>query len=135
MAITPHTNVFLLKCPLTLSNKHQITFSNASSQHNYFLSLPKLEIDDCQYQRKDNIIRYPAHIDSIINYNYCMYQNENYSNKWFYAFITNMTYRNDNMTEITIATDVFQTWQFDLVYKQSFVEREMIAVSDDTPRC
>ena len=60
-----------------------------------------------------------------------MYQNENYSNKWFYAFITNMSYINDGMTEITITTDVFQTWQFDITWKQSFVEREMINVADD----
>ena len=134
MAIKPETNLFLIKCPLSLSNKHQLTFANLEAQHNYFDSLPKLEIDNISYQRKDSIIRYPAHIDTLLEYNYCMYQNENYSDKWFYAFITNMRYVNDNMTEITITTDVFQTWQFDLVYKQSFVEREMIAVSDDVPR-
>lgn len=61
-----------------------------------------------------------------------MYQNENYTNKWFYAFITNMTYINDNMTEIAITTDVFQTWQFDFSFRQSFVEREMINVANDT---
>lgn len=55
-------------------------------------------------------------------------------NKWFYAFITNMTYVNDNRTDITITTDVFQTWQFDINFKESFIEREMIAVSDDVPR-
>lgn len=66
----------------------------------------------------------------MINYNYCMYQNENYTNKWFYAFITNMQYVNDNMTEITIETDVFQTWQFNINYKKMFVEREH--VNDDT---
>ena len=62
-----------------------------------------------------------------------MYQNENYSNKWFYAFITGMKYLNDNVTEISITTDVFQTWQFDFTFKESFVEREMIAVADDIP--
>lgn len=134
MAIKPDTNLSLLKCPLQLSNKHQITFANANSQYSYFDSLPKLEIENISYQRKDSIIRYPAHIDSILEYNYCMYQNENYSNKWFYAFISNMRYVNDNMTEISIVTDVFQTWQFDLIYKQSFIEREMISVNDDVPR-
>lgn len=63
-----------------------------------------------------------------------MYQNENYGKKWFYAFITNMTYENDGMTSITIATDVFQTWQFDINFKESFVEREMINVTNDIPR-
>lgn len=63
-----------------------------------------------------------------------MYQNENYSTKWFYAFIDNMKYINDSMTEISISTDVWQTWQFDLTFLESFVEREMCNVSDDVPR-
>lgn len=131
MPITPNTNLFILKSPLTLSNKHQITFPNKQKQFEYFYSLPKLEIDASSYQRKNEIIRYPEHIDNIIGYNYCMYQNENYTDKWFYAFITNMRYINDGLTEISITTDVFQTWQFDIIYKQSFIEREMIDVSQD----
>lgn len=129
-AITPSTNLKLLKNPNNLSNQNQLTFSNAESQFNYFNSLDKLEVEDFTYQRKDYVIRYKAHIDSILDYNYCMYQNENYTNKWFFAYIVNMRYVNDNLTEITIKTDVFQTYQFDLVYKASFVEREH--VSDDT---
>lgn len=41
-----------------------------------------------------------------------------------------MEYVNDTMTHIYIETDVFQTWQFDFIYKQSFIEREH--VNDDT---
>lgn len=131
MAITPQTNLFLIKVPIEIDNKNQITFTNKQNQLNYFMSLPHLEIDNISYQRKDNVIRYPGHIDSILEYNYCVYQNENYTNKWFYAFITGMRYVNDGMTEITIATDVWQTWQFDITFKQSFIEREMINVVDD----
>ena len=131
MAITPQTNVRLLKCPLNINNKHQINFSSVSAQTTYFQSLPSIEIDECKYIRKDNIIRFPAHIDDIIEYNYVMYQNENYSNKWFYAYIIDMTYKADNLTYITIGTDVWQTWQFDLTFKESFVEREHVLKSDD----
>lgn len=63
-----------------------------------------------------------------------MYQNTHYSNKWFYAFILGMEYVNDNMTRIVITTDPFQTWQFDITFMQSFVEREMIATNSDVPR-
>ena len=131
MAVTPSTNLKLLKNPLLMNNKNQLTFANLQAQFNYFNSLTKLECENFSYQRKDNIIRFPAHIDDIMEYNYCMYQNDNYSDKWFYAFISNMTYVNDSLTEITIVTDVFQTWLFDFQIKQSFVEREMINVSDD----
>ena len=135
MAIQPDTDIKLLKVPLEISNKNQITFANATAQYQYFISLPKIEIDECNYQRKDNILNWPAHIDSIIDYNYVMYRNNNYSNKWFYAFITKMEYENNGTTKITITTDVFQTWQFDVTWKQSFIEREHIAVADDVPRC
>ena len=135
MIITPQTDIFLIKSPLNLSNKHQITFANQEDQFEYFNSLPKIEMDDSSYQRKDGFIRFYGHIDTIQDYNYCMYKNENYSNKWFYAFITDMKYENDDTTYVFIKTDVFQTWQFDLNWKTSYIEREMINVADDIPRC
>ena len=127
-AITPQTELKLLKCPIESDNHNQMTFASKSAQTSYFNSLPKLTVDNFTYQRKDNVIRYPAHIDSILTYNYVMYQNEAYTNKWFYAFITKMEYVNDNMTYITIKTDVYQTWQFDIVWKRSFIEREHVNV-------
>lgn len=134
MAVVPDTDIRLLKVPIELDNKNQITFANKTAQANYFLGLNDyIEYNSCQYQRKDSVMNIPAHIDSIIEYNYVMYKNDNYTNKWFYAFITNMEYINDGLTAVTIETDCFQTWQFDLTWKQSFVEREMIAVSDDVP--
>ena len=128
---SPITNIRILKSPLTLDNKNQLTFENAQKQFEYFDDLEYLEVNDASYQRKDNTIRFPEHIDNILEFNYCMYQNANYNNKWFYAFIVNKRYENDGMTYISILTDVFQTWQFDLDFKQSFIEREMINVADD----
>ena len=59
-----------------------------------------------------------------------MYQNASYDNKWFYAYIDDIKYINDGMTEIKLRTDTFITWQNDIVYKESFIERQH--VSDDT---
>ena len=129
-AITPQTNLKLLICPIESDNRNQMTFATKTAQYNYFNSLQKLEVENFTYQRKDSVIRYPAHIDSILEYNYVMYQNENYTDKWFYAFITNMEYINDNMTLITIKTDVYQTWQFNISWEESFIEREH--VNDDS---
>lgn len=130
MAVTPNTDLYLLKCPLELDERNQLNFSNATAQYNYFSSLPKIEAENFTYQRKDSVIRFPAHIDSLLDYTYVMYRNNNYTNKWFYAYITSMDYINDNMTAITIKTDTWQTWCFDITLKKSFVEREH--VSDDT---
>lgn len=129
-AIAPQTDVYLLKVPLEIDNTNQLTFANSTAQFNYFNSLPKIGYDNFTYQRKDNVIRIPALIDDIIQYNYVMYRNEGFSNKWFYAYIDKMEYLNDGVTAVSIATDVWQTWQFDLTYKQTFIEREH--VNDDT---
>ena len=128
MAITPDTNLKLLKCNLNLDNSNQLNFATATAQYNYFNGLTKIESSNFSYQRKDNVIRYPAHIDSIIEYNYVMYQNNNYSNKWFYNYITKMEYVNDGMTNIYIKTDPYQTWQFDITFMRSFIEREHVNV-------
>lgn len=128
--IAPNTDLILLKCPIELDQANQLTFSNATAQYNYFNGLPKLIEDNFTYQRKDGKIRYPACADDLYSYNYCMYRNTSYSNKWFYAFITNIEYLNDNTSLISIQTDVWQTWQFDLHWYQSFVAREH--VNDDT---
>ena len=129
-AITPSTNLFLLKNTNNLSKQNQLTFANATAQHNYFNSLTKIEVDNFTYQRKDYIIRYPACVDDILDYNYVMYQNSAFGNKWFYAYIKNMRFISPTMTEITIETDVYQTYMFDITFKASFVEREH--VNDDT---
>ena len=130
MSVTPNTELRLLKCNLNLDNNNQLTFSNATAQYNYFNGLTHKTITDISYQRKDSYVRFPEHIDNLIEYNYVMYKNSNYSNKWFYAYVTRMEYENDNCTRVYIKTDVFQTWQFDLTYMESFVEREH--VNDDT---
>lgn len=122
--ITPQSDVYLLKCPLEISDINQLTFANATDQFNYFNSLPKLTVDNFTYQRKDGTIRYGANFDSLQSYNYVMYRNDAYSNKWFYAFISGMEYLNDNVTAIAIKTDVWQTWQFDLTFKPVLVDRE-----------
>ena len=129
--ITPNTDVILLKSPLELSDDNQLTFANATAQYNYFNSLPKRAFDHFTYQRKDGTISVPAAIDDIWQYNYVMYRNVNYApNKWFYAFITGYQMESNGVTTISIKTDVYQTWMFELEVKQTFVEREH--VNDDT---
>lgn len=122
--ITPTTDVYLLKVPLEINDDNQLTFSNATAQHNYFNSLPKLEVHDFTYQRKDGVIRFAGEFDELINYNYVMYRNDAFSNKWFYAYITNMEWKSPNCTEISIKTDVWMTWEFDVSFKPVLIDRE-----------
>lgn len=126
MAITPTGQIILLNVPIEIDNKNQLTFSSETNQYNYFLSrkVSSFEYSDCSYLRKDSILKVPAHIDNLYNVNYLMYRNRNFSSKWFYAFITKKEYISDNCTALTIKTDCYQTWQFNIDIKPSFVVRE-----------
>ena len=120
MAITPNSTIRLLKTPFEIDNKNQLTFASKGAQTSYFLSLPYLEEEHCTYQRKNNVIRFPDHVDDLLYYNYVMYKNEASSNKWFYAFVKDLEYINDGRTDLHIETDVIQTWLFDYTVKSSF---------------
>ena len=126
-----NTDVELFIVPWENDYKHVLYFNNVTEQNNYFTTKALLKKSGLTYQRKDNTIRYPEHIDNIYTMNYLRYRNTDYNSKWYYAFITDMTYVNDGMTEIHIETDVMQTWFFNHTLKPSFIEREH--VNDDTP--
>lgn len=128
--IEPNTEIYLLKSPIEPDNDNQLSFANATAQHAYFSGLPKVTLENATFQRKDGYIRWPASMESVLSYNYCMYRNKSYGNKWFYAFITDVQWLSNDSCGITIKTDVWQTWQFDITFKQCFVEREH--VNDDT---
>lgn len=124
------TEVRLLSVPLDREHKNTLYFASETEQYNYFNSRVLFSEDDFSYQRKDDIINYPLIKDEVDKCNYVMYRNEAYSNKWFYAFITDTKYKNEGMTDIYIETDPIQTWLFDFDVKASFIEREH--VNDDT---
>jgi hypothetical protein len=130
MAFVPSSVVYLLNTPLDKTYKNQIYFTSKDSQEDYFISCRVKSYADFTYLRKDNIIRVPAHADELYNCNYVMYRNSSYGTRWFYCFITDIKYVNDGCTELTIETDVFQTWLFDVTFMRSFVVREH--VSDDS---
>ena len=130
--ITPDSDIYLLKCPLEIDSLNQIDFANATAQHNYFNGLTKILMDDATYVRKDGRLYFEGTFDTLIKYNYCMYRNTNYGNKWFYAFVTDMRFENNNVVSCNLTTDVFQTWMFDITLKPSFIERSHVAKSSDT---
>lgn len=129
--IAPQSDIFLLKAPLEMDSKNQMNFTDATAQHNYFASLQKIEMDNATYQRKDERLYFEGSFDTCLPYNYCMYKNEGYSNKWFYAFVTDMRFESNNSCSCRLVTDVFQTWLFNFAFFPSFIERSHVPKSSD----
>lgn len=130
-AVTPNSRVMLLSnVPLAPDYQDTLDFSNATAQYNYFISFLFKSYDDFTYQRANFSIRVPDVYDNVINCNYVMYQNTQYGNKWFYAFVTDCKYINAGMTEITIELDVMQSWLFDYTLMNCFILREHTATDN-----
>ena len=132
MVIAPNNEIVLLNVPIEIDNKNQLTFATSNAQFEYFRYIQdQRAYDKVTYVRKDGYVVINDCFDNLIRYNYCMYQNENFSTKWFYAFIIKMEWLSPNSTKVYIKTDVFQTYQFDVTYKASWIDREHVAVADD----
>ena len=126
------SRVYLLNVPLENDYKNTLYFTSKEDQQSYFRSkvIRDYSYDDFSYQRQDGVLSVPMMYDDALQVNYVMYQNTAYSNRWFYAFVTDIEYKNEDCTNLTLETDVMQTWLFDYIMKPSFVEREH--VSNDT---
>lgn len=125
MAIAPSTTVRLIN-GVRLDKEYQNVplFGTVAAQTAFFSGHTKRTYTQFTYQRHEGFIRVPEVIENILDCTYVMYNNLLYGSKNFYGFITKMEYVNDNTTAVYFEQDVFQTWMFDMVLMESFVERE-----------
>ena len=126
MYIQPNTTIILLKgVPLDNTYSDTIYFNSLSEQETHFKGYTSKVFGSNSYQRINRgKIRLEVKADSIYSYNYLMFKNTAYGNKWFYAFINSVEYVNDVTSEITFEIDVIQTWFFECILEASYVERE-----------
>lgn len=119
------TNVRLLK-NVDLSNDYEHTyyFASASAQQSFFSNKTSVNLQNYSYQRHTrNSIRVGVLCDDILGCNYMMFQNPSFGSKWFYAFITDIEYVNNNTSTVFYEIDQIQTWFFNVDFGACYVER------------
>lgn len=133
MYIQPNSTVQLLRgIPLTERQTDTLWFPAAADQDSYFSQAGRVAktFTAQSYTRKDRgVIRLDAQIADVYDCNYMRYKNTSHENKWFYAFIRQINYVNENTCEVVFIIDPVQTWFFETTLKRCFVERQH-AVSD-----
>ena len=124
--ITPNTVIKVLTgVPLDPSYEHTIYFASSSDQTDYFEGKVKYTFQKQTYQRVNKgTLRIEKKAEDLYNCNYLMFQNASFGSKWFYAFITQVEYINDIVSEVSYEIDVMQTWFFNYTLKECFVERQ-----------
>lgn len=104
-------------------------FNSRAEQQSYMLDHRIKTYDNCSYIR-DGVVMIDAWADDIYSANYMMFQNSAFSDRWFYAFITEVRYENNRTAEVHYTIDLWQTWWMDCKVGECFVEREHVL--DDT---
>jgi hypothetical protein len=133
------TNIRLLSgVPFSNDYKNTRWFDDLTSQTTYFSSKNVVHsILEANFQRIEgkNFISVNKSIDELWGANYIMFQNAQYNNKWFYAFVTKLEYIQKKTTYVHFQIDVFQTWRFNMLFRPSFVVREHCKLwnEDGTP--
>lgn len=129
--MTPNTSLYICRgIPWDNDYTHVRLFASASAANTYILSKAAYTKTQYSYISKSKQIRVDGMADQYRDCNYIAWKNIGYSNKWFYAFITDVTYLADNTCLISFEYDIFQTWFYDTTVNPSYVEREH--VNDDT---
>lgn len=124
---------FLTGIPFFVDYQNVRHFSTKTEQDSYFNSRTLVhEMTDCSFQRdeKGSFIRATGQGGKLYPTSYVVFQNPDYNNKTFYAFVTNIEYVNNVVTKVYFEIDVYQTWLFDITWKSSYIDREHTRLYD-----
>ena len=113
--------------PLEIGQQHTILFKNKGEQSLFFASklLNQYRFTNVSYQRhQSGVMRLAVPMSLLGTANYIKFINTTFENKEFYAFITNITYVNNNTCDIHYVVDVMQTYMFDYTVNPCFIERQ-----------
>lgn len=132
--IEPDTTIkFLVGVPFDPTYENTMYFANAAEQEAWMLNKVLYTFDKNSYQRVSRgrfKVGWVADalgssvINQLYSSNYMMFKNTNFENKWFYAFVTNVEYVNNNTVEVSYVIDIVQTWLFQFRFNQCLIERE-----------
>lgn len=116
--------------PFDRTYRHTMTFPSRAAQTSYFTGVCTRVMSESVYIRpEDGSVRFNVNASEINQCNYIMFTNTE-SSHWWYAFINEVEYLNDQTCRVVFQIDVMQTWMFDYTVHPCYVEREH--ANDDT---
>ena len=125
--VMPNGQIRLLSgVPIDDTYENTLYFESQAQQTAYFLGLTPVHQMVGATRVRDGVIKVDVLCDNILTADYMMFQNKNFSDKWFYAFIEDVRYINNGTSEIQFSIDEIQTWLFDpsTSLEQCYIERQ-----------
>ena len=118
----PRGNIYLIdRAPLDITYQHTIDFKTAEEQLDFWRSLVKYSFSNYSYVRRERrFINIDKDFESLEAINYLFFRSRENS-KYYYCFVTEREYINDNTTRLYFEIDVLQTFMFDYTFQPSFI--------------
>lgn len=130
---SPQGTILLGCVPWDNSYRNVRLYGSVGDQHTDIANRMTISTNDYVYVARNRRLKVSVHADRLYHINYCAFQNASLGSGWIYCFVTDVMYVNDQTTELTIETDVFQTYLYgtDWTLPPCFVERMSVASEDD----
>ena len=129
---TPSGKVLFGAVPWDNSYVNVRLYTSLTEQYNDIANAMTVSSEDYTYIGRNRRLKVAVEADRLYHCNYCMYRNESLTDGWIYCFITDVEYINDHTSEITLETDVFNTYLYgtDWAIPPCFIERETVPSED-----
>lgn len=125
--IQPDSRIeFFTDINITADYVDSLYFSSETEKNQAFSNIPKLAyVERCYYSRDNRgFVRVELPMSTMIKAQYMRFKNTSYENKWWYAFVRDVVYINDNTTEVQFQLDPLMTWMGNFTLSECFVERQ-----------
>jgi hypothetical protein len=128
---TPQTTIYICSgVRLNSKYEHSIYFANASEQRSYFAGKVVKTLSAYSYVRRSWKLKVAATMSDALKWNYLYFRNATSDPSFFYFFINNVEYINDETVELDLELDVIQTYLFRFELLPCFVERQHVEVDE-----
>ena len=125
--IQPNSRIeFFTDLGISQDYNDTLYFTDVNAKDAYFSNIDRLaHVDKCYYARDNRgFVRVELPMVTMIHAQYMRFKNTSYENKWWYAFVDDVVYVNDNTTEVQFTLDPMLTWMGEFHPKACFIERQ-----------
>lgn len=130
--VIPKTSIIEIMSGVPLDNtyEHTVYFETENEQRSTFAGFKKFTLNNQSFQRvSSNSMKIALPIEELYECNYLAFQNPRIGGgsstiRWFYAFITNVEYINNETSLVEYEIDVIQTYLLKLSIYPCFIERQ-----------
>lgn len=128
-AIAPNTTVYLVNTRLNYGSEDTFYFDSLSAQTSYFEARRLWGMTNYTYQREQRQyikvgVNGSQMATVIKSANYLMWKNASYEDKYYYAFITEAEWINNEVVKLYFEMDYIQTYLFNYGHTQCYIARQ-----------